>query len=246
MPIHDWTLVRANRFHDFHRTWTIEIRNALNAGLLPEGYFALAEQITSGPGPDVVTLSLHGRDSPGTAGGLALADAPVATRHQAQVRGEAIRYARKADRVVVHHPDGVVVAVVEIVSPGNKGSAHAARSFADKAARFLIAGVHLLVLDLFPPSRRDPRGIHTLIWDRIADEAFTPPADKPLTLAAYSSGEVIRAFVEPVGVGDRLPELPIFLEADRYVPCPLEATYRASWAVVPGVLKAPLEGGATP
>ena len=34
MPIHDWTQVRANRFHDFHQSWTIAIRNALNAGLL--------------------------------------------------------------------------------------------------------------------------------------------------------------------------------------------------------------------
>ena len=38
MPIHDWTRVRANRFHDFHQSWTIAIRNALNAGLLPPGF----------------------------------------------------------------------------------------------------------------------------------------------------------------------------------------------------------------
>jgi hypothetical protein len=44
MPIHDWTRVRANRFHDFHQSWTIAIRNALNAGRLPPGYFALVEQ----------------------------------------------------------------------------------------------------------------------------------------------------------------------------------------------------------
>ena len=38
MPIHDWTRVRANRFHDFHQSWTVEICNALNAGRLPPGY----------------------------------------------------------------------------------------------------------------------------------------------------------------------------------------------------------------
>ena len=37
MPIHDWTRVRSNQFHDFHQSWTIAIRNALNAGLLPAG-----------------------------------------------------------------------------------------------------------------------------------------------------------------------------------------------------------------
>jgi hypothetical protein len=47
MPIHDWTRVRANRFHDFHQSWTIAIRNALNGGLLPDGYLAMAEALLS-------------------------------------------------------------------------------------------------------------------------------------------------------------------------------------------------------
>jgi hypothetical protein len=67
------------------------------------------------------------------------------------------------------------------------------------------------------------------------------PKDKPLTLAAYSAGGTITAYVEPVGVGDGLPDMPIFLTADRYVPCPLEATYQASWAEFPVALRAPLE-----
>src|SRR5438876_8213730 len=58
MPIHDWTRVRANRFHDFHQRWTVAICNALNAGRLPPGYFAMVEQKTGGPEPDVVTLEL--------------------------------------------------------------------------------------------------------------------------------------------------------------------------------------------
>ena len=52
MPIHDWTRVRANRFHDFHQRWTIAICNGLNAGRLPPGYFAMVEQNTGGPEPD--------------------------------------------------------------------------------------------------------------------------------------------------------------------------------------------------
>lgn len=61
MPIHDWTRVRANRFHDFHQSWTICIRNALNSGLLPPGYFAMVEQKTGGPAPYVITLDLQGK-----------------------------------------------------------------------------------------------------------------------------------------------------------------------------------------
>ncbi len=44
MPIHDWTRVDAGIFHDFHTVWIGYLRTALNEGLLPEGYYALAEQ----------------------------------------------------------------------------------------------------------------------------------------------------------------------------------------------------------
>ena len=237
MPIHDWTRVRANRFHHFHQTWTPRIAAALNGGLLPDGYFALAEQITGGPEPDVVTLSLP--ISPGSgAAGVAVKDARPKTRHVTQA--EATIYAQKANRVTVRHPDGEVIAVIEIVSPGNKDSKHAVRTFARKAVEFLRAGVHLLIVDLFPPSKRDPQGVHKLIWDRLKDEDFELPPDKPLTLAAYSVGGTITGYIEPVGVGDVLPDMPIFLTPDHYVPCPLEATYQASWAEFPVPLRGPL------
>ena len=239
MPIHDWTRVRANRFHDFHQGWTIRIRDALNAGLLPAGYFALAEQITGGPEPDVVTLSLPTKPTEGTSGGGTVAG--MMPRVRVQVQADAVRYSQKANRIAVHHPDGDVVAIIEIVSPGNKDSKNAVRSFARKAVEFLLAGVNLLVVDLFPPSKRDPQGIHKVIWDRIKDEPYELPAGKPLTLASYSAGGIITGFVENVGVGDPLPDMPIFLTPSHWVPCPLEPTYQASWAVFPKELKAPLE-----
>jgi hypothetical protein len=58
VPIHDWTCVRANRFHDFHQGWTVGICNALNAGRLPTGYFAMIERKAGVPEPDVITLAL--------------------------------------------------------------------------------------------------------------------------------------------------------------------------------------------
>ena len=58
MPIHDWTRLEPGDFHDFHQCWVVEIRNALNGGLLPPEYMAMAEQVTGRPIPDVVTLQL--------------------------------------------------------------------------------------------------------------------------------------------------------------------------------------------
>jgi hypothetical protein len=65
-----------------------------------------------------------------------------------------------------------------------------------------------------------------VIWDRPRDEEFTPPADKPLTVVSYAAGKETVGYVEPAAVGDVLPERPLFLAADRYVPCPLETTYQ--------------------
>ena len=44
MPVHDWTRVEAGSFHAFHHRWISAISNALTEGVLPEYYYALAEQ----------------------------------------------------------------------------------------------------------------------------------------------------------------------------------------------------------
>ena len=212
MPIHDWTRVRSNRFHDFHQSWTIAIRNALNAGRLPPGYFAMVEQKASRPEADVITLELTPKA--GTKpGGVAVDAQPPKARFV--VRAEAAGYAQKANRITVRHPDGDVAAILEIVSPGNKDSRHAIRAFARKAVELLQAGVNLLIVDLFPPSPRDPQGIHKVIWDRLRDDDFALPPDKPLTIVSYAAGADTTAYIEPVAVGDPLPDMPIFLTPDR-------------------------------
>ena len=152
-------------------------------------------------------------------------------------------YAAKANRVTIRHPLGHIVAVIEIVSPGNKESRHALRRFVEKAVELLHQGIHLLVIDLFPPSVRDPGGIHKAIWDEIRDEPFEPPPDKRLTVVAYSAGPTKTAYVEPVAVGDLLPAMPIFLDPEAYVPAPLEQTYQTTWDVCPEPLKEAVEAG---
>jgi hypothetical protein len=246
MPIHDWTRVDAGLFHAFHQRWISALCDALNLGALPPGYFALPEQRVQGPIPDVLTLRLAGSsDEPsGPSTGLAVAAAPP--RARLVRRKEADVYARKADRITVRHRHGDVVAVIEIVSPGNKASFNEFRAFVEKAADLIRHDVHLLVIDLFPPTKRDPQGIHKAIWDEFEDEDYTPPADKPLTVAAYDAGPLRVAYVEAAAVADALPDMPLFLKPEYYVPAPLEATYRATWQVFPAALKGLLETPAAP
>jgi hypothetical protein len=135
------------------------------------------------------------------------------------------------------------VAVVEIVSPGNKASTSELRAFVEKTADLIQQGVNVLVIDLFPPTKRDPQGLHKAIWDVFEDEDFTLPPDKPLTLVSYDAGPVNTAYIEPVAVGDVLPDMPLFLKPEFYVPVLLEATYQTTWSVFPTALKPLLEPG---
>ncbi len=242
MPIHDWTRVRSGTFHHFHQHWIVTLCNAFNSGGLPPDYFAMVEQNAGGPIPDVLALEQFPSNGAGhghPTGAVAVATSPPKTRVVREAEEEI--YARKADHIVVRHDAGHIVAVIEIVSPGNKDSRNSLRSFADKAVEMIRQGVHLLVIDLFPPGKRDPHGIHKAIWDEIRDEDFDLPPDKPLSLSAYSAGIVKKIYVEPVAVGDTLPDMPLFLEPEFYVPSPLESTYQTSWSVFPSVLKKQLE-----
>jgi hypothetical protein len=235
MPIHDWTRVEAGIFHAFHHSWIDEIARALNGGLLPRNYYALPEQIAGGREPDVLTLK-------GPTNGEAPGDAPVGAvaliasppKVQFRARTDVDRYAAKAKAVVVRHTSGhQVIAMVEIVSPGNKNSRHAIRSFVEKAVEMIRGGIHLLIVDLFPPSSRDPQGIHKAIWDEFVENDFALPPDRTLTLAAYSGGQCPETFVEPATVGTVLPEMPLFLTPECYVPVPLERTYQLAWEAIP-------------
>ena len=125
------------------------------------------------------------------------------------------------------------MSVVEIVSPGNKSSRTALRQFVEKFAHLIGKGIHLLVVDLFPPTKRDPQGMYKAIWDEFVDEDFELPAGKPLSLASYDAGPPQTVYGEFIAVGDTLPEMPIFLRPGYYVPSLLEASYEGNLELLP-------------
>ena len=110
-------------------------------------------------------------------------------------------YAARANRFAIHRPLGHVVAVIQIVSPGNKNSRHVLRAFVDKTLDLLQRGVHLLIVDLFPPSLRDPQGIHKAIWDEIQEEAIEGRSSRPAqpTTTTGSPSTSIRGLIPNPG-----------------------------------------------
>jgi hypothetical protein len=83
----------------------------------------------------------------------------------------------------------------------------------------------------------DPHGIHKAIWDELTDQPFELPPDKPLTLAAYQVEPLTTSYVEPIAVGDYLPDMPLFLYDEHYINVPLEETYQSTWQVLPVELR---------
>jgi hypothetical protein len=248
MPIHDWTTIFDGAFHDFHLEWISTIKHVLNRQVLPAGYYAAAEQVAGDVVADVLALdSSRAEGSPDRSGqaetgGVALLTSPPDVQ---------FRYAADPDfpsvprsRVVVRHRSrNAVVAVIEIVSPGNKSSQRAIDAFVYKAIDLLQAGIHLLVIDVIPPGPRDPNGIHGAIWRDLWDQDFPLPPERPLTLAAYAAGSPVQGFVDPAAVGEPLPDASLFLTTDSRVLIPLEQTYLEAFERVPSEWQKLLNSG---
>lgn len=136
--------------------------------------------------------------------------------------------------------------MIEILSPGNKDSRAAVRDFVDKTIDFLRSGIHVLIVDLFPPTPRDPLGMHKLIWDEITEKPFQFPAGKDRILASYETGAEKATYVEPIAVGDVLPAMPVFVAEGIHVKVPWEPTYQTAWAAYPEALREAVETGVLP
>jgi len=241
--VHDWSRVSAGTFHHFHQGWITALSGALNEDVLPEGYYAMAEQVAGRPHPDVMVLEEcepppdSSNPEVPTGAALALALHPPAVRYT--LESEEALYAIKANRIAIYHSSGDrVVAFLEIVSPGNKRSQVAVNHVLEKLAAALQHGRHLLVIDLFSPGKHDPEGLHAALW------GTTPgvTTEQPLSLAAYRASVPPTAYFEPVAVGGSLRDMPLFLTRDHYVNTPLETTYQVAWRGVPNRWKRVIEG----
>jgi Protein of unknown function (DUF4058) len=248
MPVHDWTRVEAGIFHDFHNAWITEIRNALNGGLLPPDYYALAEQHAGRTVNDVLTL--HASRPDGAApplqlpsGAMAVAEAPPKVRRKLTA---AETYRQRRRSLAIRHVSGHrLIALLEIISPGNKDRSGTVGEFVAKVIEALDFKIHVLLLDLFPPSRHDPREFHGAIWEYYDEEPYGLPVDEPLTAASYAAGSKVEVYLEHFAVGRPLPDMPLFLQSDYYITVPLEATYQAAYRGVPAFWREVLEGPAT-
>lgn len=246
MTIHDWTRVDEGIFHAFHVNWTVELAKALNDRVLPRDYYALPEQIAGRTHPDLLTLhheeavrSVHG--SPVRSGNgpriAATVEEPSATQVMTMT---APTYDQLSRLISIRHVSGdEVVAIVELISWSNKKTLEALGMLVNKTCNALRQGIHVLAVDLYPPGPHDSRGLHPVIWESMGGEVPAEEAAGPLGAVSYEAigraedSQQLRAFVEPLGVGGELPELPLFLRPGYHVPAPLQPTYETAFSSLP-------------
>ena len=63
---------------------------------------------------------------------------------------------------------------------------------------------------------------------------------------SYDAGHEKVAYLETVGVGDALPDMPLILTQDLHVMVPLESTYQSTWDASPEAYRQAVETGVMP
>lgn len=145
MAIHDWTRVDDGIFHAMHVNWTVELAKALNHGVLPAGYYALPEQIARDIHPGVLTL--HAPPSEERSGSVATLERP---RTHVVLSLPALDYSKLSRVISIRHISGdEVVAIVELVSRGNKANTEALGMLVNnnKTCYALRSEIHVLIVN---------------------------------------------------------------------------------------------------
>lgn len=241
MPLYDHfhgRIAETQDWETFHTRWGVAIADDLNRRL-PKRFLA------SGPmhlGPyaaaDVVEREWlpNGATGHGEPAGNGVAVAPEIEVY-APPATDLTMPATFPDEYKIEVRDRLkasrVLAVVELVSEGNKKEESKREQFAAKCLSYLGKGIGLVVIDIVTPRYWN---LHNELV-RLAGhgDKFLMPADQWTYATAYrpvSRGEenLIDLWQWPLAVGEPLPAVPLALKGHGCVKLDLEATYTEACA----------------
>jgi hypothetical protein len=221
-PHHHW--------ESFHSNWATRIADAIAAVVPPE--FQVEEHTHAGPAFEIDVATYEGTTPPpGTSSSPALAvrEAPAYAPPVPDDTIPAVFPDTFEVRVFSTAAGLTLVAVVELVSPGNKDRPEQRRAFAAKCASYLAQGVSLIMIDVVTNRHANLHNDLMRLMEAAPDHDF--PGDVPLYAVAYRpvrrpDGEAIDLWRRPLAVGAPLPTLPLRLTGDQFVPVDFEATYQ--------------------
>jgi hypothetical protein len=215
----------------FHSNWATRIADAIAAVAPPE--FQVEEHTHAGPGFEIDVATLEAEPAPGLApaGGAVLATraAPKYAPPAPDGTIPAVFPDTFAVRVFSTAAGLTLVAVIELVSPGNKDRPAERRAFAAKCASYLAQGVSLIVVDVVTSRHANLHDDLMRFLDAAPDRDF--PVGVNLYAVAYrpvrrGEREEIDLWLRPLAVGEPLPTLPLRLTGDLFVAVDFEATYQ--------------------
>jgi hypothetical protein len=230
MLIHDWSQMDAGVFHDFHQSWMVGIRQALNTVGLSSEYYALFEMPNATTEQEIFdeVFSDERLDERGY-------PLEVTEEDERQI------YALKKNVLGIHRTaDDRQVARIEAAVPGNKSSRQAWRKFQARIARSLNRGLNLLLLDVVPPTTFAPTSLHDAICADLCVDSNDVP-ERLFAFGAYRSGNEVQAIVETRNVGDPLPIASLFLSPTHTVQIDFGEAYSKALAGMPRHLRERLE-----
>ena len=241
MPLFDHfhrPLSETHQWLSFHSRWATAIADDLNRRLpkrfLAEapfslGTFASADVAEVDQSPGDGKGAANGVPLSGAAGGVGVAVEPVL---YTPPETDLTLSAKFPEDVFVEIRDlqraRQVLAVVELVSPGNKDDAEARESFAGKCLSYLSKGLGLVVIDIV--SDRLANLHNELIRLAKKEAKFLMPGDPNLYVSAYrpvhrNKKDLIDLWLWPLAIGSALPAVPLALRGFGCVRLDLEATY---------------------
>ena len=217
-----------------HGGWPMMIVRQL-FDILPEGYVS-APNVHFGKDFEIDVSTYEVDEQPGTGwtaahgGGVATTTAPAPTRTTEAELSE-------QDEFEVRVYDAAhgrrLVAVIEIVSPSNKDRPENRRAFVAKVAALLQKGVCVSVVDLITLRQFNLYAdLLELLGGTDPQLGPTPPPLYALTVRSRRRPGGGRALLDvwyyPMSLGQTLPTLPVWLDADQRVLLPLEPGYEES------------------
>jgi hypothetical protein len=123
--------------------------------------------------------------------------------------------------------------LIEIASPGNKDRAQSVQRFVDKAVAAVQSGIHLVIVDLFPPGTNNPAGLTSAVWEEVGGQRISWAEGQSLSAASFRVSSVVTCYAESFAPGEAIPEVPLFYDPDWYITLPLDQTYSTAYSGVP-------------
>jgi hypothetical protein len=213
----------------FHSRWAGALADALNAGDLPENLFAEPSVHIGGQAQvDVATLDQVIGPTANGAGATRTLSRPAQAAPAPTWVLPAVFPDSFEVKVFSTESGPTLVAAIELVSPSNKDRPETRRAFAVKCASYLAQGIHLIIVDVVTNRTAN---LHNEIMAVMENTGFDLPSEAKLYSVAYrpvlrESREEIDVWPATFQIGDRLPDLPLYLAADLMVMIGFEAAYQ--------------------